>query len=218
MASRFVELSHELWDGMLPYPGLPDVRIEPHLDHEESRSHYEGEEFFLGKVDMPTNVGTYVDAPFHRFADREDLAQLSLERLVGLRGWVVDATDRTSRSVDPDLPSGDLEGAALLIRTGWDSSWGTDAYWEPGPYLAERFASRLVEHGVGLVGVDCWNVDDTTTRNRPIHTLLLAAGVVVVEHLCNLDRLPDSGFRFSAPVLRIQRGASFPVRAFAEVG
>lgn len=217
MPSRFIELNHELWDGMSPYPGLPDVRIEPHLDHEESRSKYDGDEFFLGKVDMPTNVGTYVDAPFHRFADREDLAQLPLERLVGLRGVIVDATGAASRELDPELPAGELGGAAVLFRTGWDARWGTGAYWEPGPYLAEDLASRLVQRGVGLVGVDSWNVDDTTTRSRPVHTLLLRAGVVVVEHLCNLDRLPSSGFRFSAPVLRIQRGASFPVRAFAEL-
>ena len=216
-ATRFIELGHELEDGMTPYPGLPTPRIGPHMDHEQSRSNYEGDEFFLGKVDMPGNVGTYVDSPFHRFPEREDLAQLPLDRLVGLDGVVIDATGETSRALAPELPDGSLEGKAVLIRTGWDVRWGTDAYWEPGPFLTEDLAGRLVEAGVGLVGVDCWNVDDTTTRRRPIHTSLLQAGIVLVEHLCNLDRLPSSRFRFSAPVLRIKRGASFPVRAFAEL-
>jgi arylformamidase len=217
VASRFIDLSHELADGMSPYPGLPNVRIGPHLDHEQSRSHYDGDEFFLGKVEMPVNVGTYLDAPFHRFPDREDLSQVPLERLVGIQGLVVDATGGQSRELRPELPPDGLAGSAVLIRTGWDSRWGTDAYWEPGPYLAEDLADTLVDGGVALVGVDCWNVDDTTTRRRPIHTCLLRAGVLVVEHLCHLNRLPQSGFRFSAPVLRIQRGASFPVRAFAEL-
>ena len=215
-AQRFVDLSHELSDGMAPYPGLPAVRIGPHLDHEQSRDHYENDEFFLGKVDMPANIGTYLDSPFHRFREGEDLAQLPLERLVGLDGTVVDAP-QSPRSVDIELPDGDLAGAALLIRTGWDSRWGTDAYWEPGPYVSGELATRLVERRVGVVGVDFWNVDDTTTRRRPVHTLLLEAGVLIVEHLCGLDRLPADGFRFFAPVLRIEGGASFPVRAFAEL-
>jgi arylformamidase len=217
-ASRFVDLSHELVDGMAPYPGLPDVRIGPHLDHERSRPNYEGDEFFLGKVDMPANVGTYLDAPFHRFADREDLSEIPLERVVGIPGIVIEAGDPASRAIEVDVPRRDISGMAVLIRTGWDSRWGTDAYWEPGPFLAEHLALELVERDVGLVGVDCWNVDDTETRRRPIHTHLLRAGIVVVEHLCHLERLPPEGFRFSAPVLRIKGGASFPVRAFAEIG
>jgi kynurenine formamidase len=217
VASRFIDLSHELADGMSPYPGLPNVLIGPHLNHEQSRSHYDGDEFFLGKVEMPVNVGTYLDAPFHRFPDREDLSQIPIERLVGIKGLVIEATGEKSRALSPELPPGGVAGSAVLIRTGWDSRWGTDAYWEPGPYLADDFAIRLVESGVELVGVDFWNIDDTTTRRRPIHTRLLRAGVLVVEHLCHLDQLPQSGFRFSAPVLRIQRGASFPVRAFAEL-
>ena len=213
----FVDLSHELVDGMAPYPGLPTPRIGPHLDHAASREHYDGDEFFLGKVDMPVNVGTYLDAPFHRFADREDLSQLPLGQLVGLPGIVVDATAASSRGLDPPLTGTALAGAAVLIRTGWDVRWGTEAYWQPGPYLTEGFVGRLVDGGAALVGVDFWNVDDTTTRRRPAHTRLLRAGIVVVEHLCHLDRLPPHGFRFFAPVLRVRGGASFPVRAFAEL-
>jgi kynurenine formamidase len=81
---RFVDLSHVLFDGMAPYPGLPTPRIGAHLDHAASRSNYDGDEFFLGKVDMPANVGTYLDSPFHRFAERDDLASVPLERLIGL--------------------------------------------------------------------------------------------------------------------------------------
>lgn len=215
--TRFVDLSHELSDGMAPYPGLPTPSIGPHIDHEQSRPRYDGEEFYLGKVDMPTNVGTYVDAPFHRFQEREDLAQLPLERLVGLPAVVLDAADDGGRERAPQLPADDLTGAAVLMRTDWASRWGTESYWDPGPYLSPEVAAALVDRGVALVGVDCWNIDDATTRRRPVHTLLLASGILIVEHLCNLDQLPARNFRFFAPVLRIAGGASFPVRAFAEL-
>ena len=214
----FVDLSHELADGMAPYPGLPAPRIGAHVDHEASRERYEGgDEFVRGQVERPATVGTSIDSPVHRFADREDLSEIPLERVAGLRGLALDAVVGAGRAATAELPDGDLTGAAVLLRTGWDRRWGTDAYWEPGPFVGEQLAARLVERRVGLVGVDFWNVDDTETRRRPVHTRLLGSGVLVVEHLCNLDRLPASGFRFFAPVLRIRRGASFPVRAFAEV-
>ena len=215
-SARFVDLSHPLSDGMAPYPGLPDVHIGPHLDHDASRANYEGDEFFLGKVDMPANVGTYIDSPFHRFRERDDLAAVPLERLAGIDGIVVDAPV-SSRALGAELAPKEIEGRAVLFRTGWDARWGTDAYWAAGPYLSEELAALLVDGGAGLVGVDFWNVDDGTTRRRPIHTGLLDAGVLIVEHLCGLDRLPSTGFRFFAPVLRIEGGASFPVRAFAEL-
>lgn len=215
--TRFVDLSHELFDGMAPYPGLPVPRIGPHRDHAASRANFDGEEFFLRKVDMPANVGTYIDVPFHRFKDREDLSQVPLAQIVGLPGRLADCSNASGRELDPVLEPAGLGGAAILVRTGWDQHWGTDEYWDPGPYLSERFAEFLVNSGVALVGVDFWNVDDITKRRRPVHTHLLDAGILIVEHLCQLSDLPDRGFRFSAPVVRIRQGASFPARAFAEV-
>lgn len=214
----FVDLSHPIEDGMPVFPGLPAPRIGAHLDHDQSRKNYDDAEFFLGKVDMPANVGTYIDAPFHRFRDREDLSQIPLDGIVGLKGVLVDATDWGARELHPQLPREDVTRAAVLVRTGWDRHWGADPYFGPAPYLAEAFAKELVGRAVGLVGIDSWNVDDTTTRRRPIHTALLDAGIYIVEHLRGLDALPANGFRFFAPVVAVERGASFPVRAFAEVG
>ena len=217
MATRFVDLSHTIEDGMAVLPGLPPPHIGAHLTHEASRGNYEEAEFFLGKVEMPANVGTYIDSPFHRFKDREDLSQIPLEQIVGLPGLVLDSWEGSSREVHPSLPEGDLTGTAILVRTGWDRNWATDSYFGPAPYLAEAFAAELIERRVGLVGVDSWNVDDTTTRRRPIHTALLDAGVYIVEHLRGLEALPAMGFRFFAPVIALSGGASFPVRAFAEL-
>ena len=202
---------------MAVFPGLPTPHLGAHLTHEASRDKYDDAEFFLGKIDMPANVGTYIDSPFHRFPEREDLSQLPLERIVGLTGLLMDLSQDGDRELHPELPDHDLEGAAVLIRTGWDRHWGADPYFGPAPFLAEAFAVELVDRRVGLVGTDSWNVDDTTTRRRPIHTMLLDAGIYIVEHLCGLEALPREGFRFSAPVIAVKGGASFPVRAFAEV-
>ena len=217
--ANFVELNHLLEDGMKVYPGLPSPQIGAFLDHEASRPHYrEQAEFYLGRVDMVCNLGTYLDSPFHRHRDRADLSRIPLERVAGVPGIVLDAATPPDRSVALDCRASELSGRAVLIRTGWDRRWGTDAYWEPGPYLAASFVDLLIQARAVLVGVDFWNVDNTEDPSRPAHTRLLAEDILIVEHLCNLSALPRAGFRFSAVPLRIVGGASFPVRAFAEIG
>ena len=216
--TRFVELSHAIRDGMKAYPGLPAARIEAILDHAASRAHYQGQAaFYLGRVEMPGNIGTYIDSPFHRYPDRADLSQLPLDAVAGLPGVVLDATVGADRAITVDCADAMLAGRAVLIRTGWDRYWGDDAYWRPGPFLSNDLVTRLIEAGARLVGVDCWNVDDTDDPARPAHTRLLGAGIPIVEHLCNLGAPPASGFRFSAVPLKLVGGASFPVRAYAEI-
>jgi kynurenine formamidase len=216
--SRWIELSHVIEDGMETLPGvLPRARIEPLIDREASRARYQGHaEFLLSGYHLPGNTGTYLDSPFHRHADGDDLAAITLDRVAGLPGIVVDVAAEPG-PVDLDLDATDLTGSAVLVRSGWDGRWGADDYWTAGPYLSARALDRLVEGGAGLLGVDWPNVDDTTDPARPAHTRLLAAGVLVVEHLTGLSALPADGFRFFAVSPRIVGGASFPVRAFAEL-
>ncbi len=215
---KYVELNHVLEDGMRAYPGLGHARITAVLNHGESRPRYEGKaEFYLGRVEMACNVGTYLDSPFHRFPDLPDLSRIPLEAVAGLPGIVLDGVTSGGRSVTVECADSQLEGTAVLIRTGWDERWGGDGYWEPGPYLSESLLGRLIRANAKLVGVDFSNVDDTADLSRPAHTRLLDAGILIVENLCSLSALPRTGFRFYAVPLRIVKGASFPVRAFAEV-
>jgi kynurenine formamidase len=216
--TRFVELGHVLEDGMPTYPGLlPPIMIGAHLTHEQSRPRYQGKaEFYLGKVEMPGNAGTYLDSPFHRFPGREDLSRIPLESVAGLPGLLVDATGQ-GREILIAAREDELRGKAVLIRTGWDERWGTDSFWDPDPYLSAPSLDLLVRSRPSLVGVDFRNVDDTDDPARPAHTRLLDEGILIVEALRGLDQLPREGFRFFAVPLRIINGAAFPVRAFAEL-
>ena len=215
--SRLVDLSHIIEEGMPLYPGIPAPVIGAIVDHDRSRERYEGKaEFFLGKVELPGNTGTYLDAPFHRYREGDDLASISLDRIAGLPGLVVDAPAE-HRPIDVALSEETAHGRAVLVRTGWDRRWGSETYWEPGPFFSQTGAEAIVRSGAALVGVDFANVDDTGNSARPAHTALLRAGILIVEHLTGLEGLPRTGFSFSAVPPRIVRGASFPVRAFAEV-
>jgi arylformamidase len=213
-----VDLSHPISDGMSTCPGLPRPVVGFHLDHIASRPRYGFEaEFAIGRMELVGNTGTYLDSPFHRFRDGADVSALPLERLVDLPTVVIDARAAAARDRRLDLvlaPAGPLAGRAVLFRTGRDERWGTEAYWQPGPYLGPVTLQQLVHARPALVGVDCWNVDDPDAPSRPAHTELLAAGIPIVEHLTRLGDVPDGARTFVAP-LAIKSAPSVPVRAFA---
>ena len=205
---------------MVTYPGLPAPIVRDHLSRDASQARYApGTEFQIGRIDMVANTGTYVDAPFHRYAGGADLAGLPLDVLADLDGLVVRHPSGGSPAIDRDTFAGiDPRGRAVLVHTGWDRHWGTATYGAGGhPYLTRGAAELLVQRGARLVGIDSLNIDDATDGTRPVHTLLLGAGIPVVEHLTGLERLPDTGFRFFAVPPKVRGMGSFPVRAFAVV-
>jgi len=216
-AQRLVDLSHPIESGMVTYKGLPGPHICDYWTREHSATFYsDGSTFQIGRIDMVANTGTYLDAPFHRFADGADLAALTLDRLAGLPGLVVGADE--GLAVDAEAFEGlDVAGRAVLVHTGWDRHWRTEAYYENHPFLTADAARLLADRGARLVGIDSHNIDDTSARSRPVHTILLGAGILVCEHMTNLAMLPDTGFAFTAVPPRIVGMGTFPVRAFARI-
>jgi arylformamidase len=219
VVSHFIDVSHEIEHGMVTYPGLPGPLICDYLSREASRSHYAaGVEFQINKIEMVANTGTYLDAPFHRYADGADLAQLPLECVANLDAVVVRMAPGNGRSISAAAFQGmDLKGKAVLVRTGWDRHWRTDQYLSGHPFLTGDAAEFLRDSGAVLVGIDSLNIDDIADQSRPVHSILLASGVLIVEHLCNLQSLPSAGFRFSAVPAKVVRFGSWPVRAFGHV-
>lgn len=213
---RLVELSHTVEEGTLTYPGIPAPAITDFLTREDSRRIYaEGTEFHIGRIEMVTSTGTYVDAPFHRYAGGRDLAELPLESVADLPGVVVEAAGRATGAAA--FEGLDVRGKAVLIRSGWDRHWGTRAYFEGHPFLTGDGARALAEGGAALVGIDSLNIDDTADLARPAHSILLGAEILVCEHLTGLAALPRAGFRFFAVPVKVRRLGTFPVRAFAIV-
>lgn len=204
---------------MITYKGLPAPVICDFLSREASRTHYSaGTTFHIGKIEMVANTGTYVDSPFHRYEHGKDLSELPLTSLADIDGVVFHASP-TRRAIGPELfKTGNLRGKAVLIHTGWSKHWGTDQYFEGHPFLTEAAAEFLKQQGAVLAGIDSLNIDDIRGGERPAHSILLGADIPVCEHLCNLDQLPDSGFRFHAVPVKVKRFGTFPVRAYAIIG
>ena len=218
--TKLIELNHVIEHGMTTYKGLPGPQICDFWERERSRAFYDdGSTFQIGRIDMIANTGTYLDTPFHRYADGDDLARVGLDRLAGLPGLVVRRPFEQDIEVGADAFDGlDVQGRAVLVHTGWDRHWRTETYQSDHPFLTAGAAEALVARGAALVGIDSHNIDDTRTRSRPVHTILLGAGIPVVEHLTGLGELPESGIDFTAAPPRVAGMGTFPVRAFATVG
>jgi kynurenine formamidase len=205
---------------MTTYPGLPAPHICDFWERESTAKNYDdGSTFQIGRIDMVANTGTYLDSPFHRYADGNDLAALPLPSLADLPAIVVRQPFETEIAVDvAAFEELEVGGKAVLVHTGWDRHWRTDQYGRDHSFLTPEAADWLIAHGAALVGIDSNNIDDTRQRTRPVHTRLLGADIPICEHMTNLGSLPDEGFRFSAVPPKVRGMGTFPVRAYAVLG
>jgi len=215
----FIDLSHTIENGLITYKGLPAPIICDFLSREDSKSLYEeGTEFQIGKIEMVSNTGTYIDCPFHRYENGKDLSEVELEAFTDLDGIVIHIPySETLAITEEHLKNYEIRNRAVLIHTGWDEFWNTDNYFRPNPHLTKGAAEYLRDCAVKLVGIDSMNIDDTTGKSRPTHTILLGSEILIVEHLCNLYLLPDDGFTFSAIPPKFKGVGTFPVRAMAKI-
>ncbi|MCW3467241.1 cyclase family protein [Chitinophaga nivalis] len=217
--SYLVDLSHTIEAGLVTYKGLPAPIVCDYLSREDSKKFYEpGTSFQIGKIEMVTNTGTYIDCPFHRYEHGKDLSEVALEAFADLAGTVIRVPYTDTLAINADLLRNyEIRNRAVLVHTGWATHWNTPAYYENHPYLTADAAEYLRDCAVKLVGIDSHNIDDTRGNSRPVHSTLLGAEILIVEHLCNLEALPQDGFTFSAVPPKFKGAGTFPVRAMARL-
>jgi len=219
-SERLIDLSHVIEEGMTTYKGLPGPHLCDYWTRDASAANYDdGSTFQIGRIDMVANTGTYLDSPFHRYAEGADLSELKLQSLADVPGIVVRRPWENNLAVEPSHFEGhNVAGKAVLVHTGWDRHWRTDAYFGEHPYLTAEAADWLAENGALVVGIDSCNIDNMHVRARPVHTRLLGADIPICEHMTGLGSLPNEGFRFFAVPPKVKGMGTFPVRAYAVLG
>lgn len=214
-----IDLSHTIENGLVTYKGLPAPIVCDYLSRANSKQFYEeGTEFQIAKIEMVANTGTYIDCPFHRFENGKDLSEVGLECFTDLDAIVISVPFTETLEITAEyLKNYEIRNRAVLIHTGWDTHWNTEKYYENHPFLTKEASEYLRDSNVKLVGIDSHNIDNTKVRTRPVHTTLLGAEILIVEHLCNLYLLPTEGFTFSAIPPKFKGVGTFPVRAMAKL-
>ena len=220
VASRFVDLSQTFHDGM---PGIrrptadggwqeETVRLRVTRTRAESAGGFESTD-----VAFPTAIGTYIDAPYCRYADKRDIAGLALDDVI-LPGIVIDCRRFGDGEIVSDdvLPRASLAGQAVLFNLGWDRHWSTERYGRH-PAIGDAVVDRLIADGAKLMGVDTGNADAPGAAKAPVHSRLLARDILIAENLVGLDRLLGKRFRFFAVPIKARGATSMSVRAFAEM-
>jgi kynurenine formamidase len=214
---RLVDLSHPIDEGMTTYPGLPVPEIHPFLTREASvlcprrdlcdrRADPVREHRDLCRQSVP---------PVRRWHGPRRLAA----RAAGRRAGGAGRRDRLrTTAVDaPALLPYELDGRAVLVHTGHDRHWGTDADGHDNPFLTAAAVKLLVDAGAAMVGIDSVNIDDPADLARPAHSGLLAAGIPICQHLTNLAAVPVEGALFSALPAPVRGTGTFPVHAVASI-
>jgi len=218
MAKKLIDLSHTIEHGLVTYKGLPAPIICDYLSREASKKLYgEGTSFQIGMIEICSNTGTYLDSPFHRYEEGDDISQLDLSAVASLDVIKVTVAEEIHSIGVEFFIDLDVTGKAVLVETNWSRHWNTEQYYEGHPHLTEAAAQCLKDKGAVLVGIDSYNIDDVSGNQRPVHSLLLGANILIVEHLCNLAALPSSGGKFYAVPVKLKGVGTFPVRAFVEV-
>lgn len=180
------------------------------------------------RITLLTHSGTHVDCPYHYFAKGARIDQVPLERCAG-PGVRVDLRDvaqahfpLTPALVTARMPPGVvLKDAILIFHTGWLERTGGDArYFLENPHLTPELALWLVHQGVKAIAVDTQVEHAPAARppdpsDSPVHRILLGAGILIIEHLINLDQLPASGFDLLAFPIKLQGADGAPARVVA---
>ena len=212
-----VDLSHPIRPDMQTYPGLDPPQLRTVISRSVSARRLDGGVAFeIEALTLVGNTGTYLDAPFHYHADRADIAELPLQRLVNVPIVMIRAVGLIAVHAELFGDPSRLWGAAVLVHTGWSRHWGTPRYLEfDNPYITADAVDQLIAANPAVVGIDSLNIDNPNDPRRPAHTGLLAADIPIIEHLTNLNAVPDQNARLIALPAPIKGMASFPVRAVA---
>ena len=223
---KIIDLSHTIHDDIQIYPGDPLPSIRRGLTHEKDYCH-------VDVLTLGSHTGTHIDAPYHFLKKGKKIDEFPVQRFVG-DGVQIDLTAKSDRDL---IEPGDIEpyeseiaeGDFVVLRTGRDKYFGTPRYYLH-PYLSAEGARLLVKMGISLVGIDAMNVDptyfgsiesdssakdlpDEEEYGYPVHDILLGNDILIVENLCNLDKIKTVKGVYSFLPLKLKDSDGSPIRA-----
>lgn len=164
---------------------------------------------------MSTHTGTHMDAPSHFAPGKTAIDKVPVSRLVS-SAVLVKAPKRAGEVIEVrDVTEKVRQGDAVVFATGWEKHYSNKNYMTENPGLSREAAKYLARRKVGIVAIDGPSIDPGHDPRFPAHNILLRAGVLAVENLCNLDRIKQKRFTLIVAPLKLAGASGSPVRALA---
>jgi arylformamidase len=182
---RVIDLTMRITPSIKVYPGSPQPSFIPWSTFD--RHGYDSEAMF-----MSTHTGTHVDAPSHFKPGLASIDMISTDRLV-CNALLIRAQKRSNQLIEQqDIGNQLKQGDAVVIATGWEKRSRSRNYMSENPGLSEQAARYLERKRVNAVAIDCPSIDAGADSRFTAHNILLSGNILVVENLCNLDKVAST--------------------------
>ncbi len=180
---QVIDLTMKITPSMKVFPGSPQPCFIPWSRFDLHG--YDSEAMF-----MSTHTGTHVDAPSHFKPGLASIDMISVDRLVS-NATLIRAEKTANQLIEQqDLGDQIRQGDSVVIATGWEKRSGNSNYMSENPGLSKQAARYLVRKKVKAVAIDCPSIDaGADTKKFVAHNILLSSNILVVENLCNLDKV-----------------------------
>lgn len=212
MDGQVIDLTHTIEEHMPTYPGhpIPTTKLVKTIEKDGYNLHL---------LCLSTHVGTHLDSPYHVNENGCRTNHIPLERLVGDAVFL----DMSSKKPNEFIGVTDLKEKDHLIRsndivllyTGFCKMWGQRTYISSHPYLSENAADWLRNKKIKVLAIDTVSVDSASSEDLPVHKILLASDIAIIENLANLDSIRQPRLSVIALPLKIKGVDGAPIRVIA---
>ncbi len=218
MFSHYIDLSHLITNNIPVFPGtnLPTI---------EKATSVEKDGFQELEITISSHIGTHIDCPLHIISQGHSTATLSVSQFQGNAVvfdvskknlpeiGINDFTDWTKKLKYRNISAASID--FVLIKTNWSEKWGSGDYFKNYPTISHEVANKFVEMNLKGVGIDMISVDPLMSNDLPVHNILLKNGIIIIENLTKLKKIPEKLVQFSCFPLKFKSGDGSPVRAVA---
>ncbi len=209
-----IDLTLTISQNMSIFPGSPKPHFIPW-------SKIKTEGYNLELLFLSSHTGTHLDAPFHFFDKGSKIHQISPSRFIS--DAILIKIPKGSNQLITKVDIINFEKKYKLIKnnstviflTGWQKNLEKKSFFKNNPGLSSSAAKYLISKNINLVGIDSPSIDIGTDGRFSVHHIFSKNNVLIVENLCNLEKISDIHFKLIVLPLKLKDATGSPVRAIA---
>lgn len=170
---------------------------------------------------LSSHTGTHMDAPYHFAKNGLKINQISLSRFIR-KATLIKLKKEQNQSISKtdiikyEEKNGRIKNnSTIIFFTNWQKNIQKNFYFKTNPGLSIAATKYLITKKPNLIGIDSPSIDLGKDTKFSVHGILSRNNVLIVENLCNLEKVPKSNFQFMALPLKLKNATGSLVRALA---